>query len=171
MSSTDLTSLVITAPAATVQLPSRLSSNSLSSYNNYQSRYGNHVPVEDDQHRLVGLVTHRTLLAHLARNMNSGNGREQVSIPVRDIMKPEPITVTPETTTLDAIAIMREHQVSCLPVTKDGKLVGLITEHDFLPIARQLLEDQLRGRPEVEITNDARRISGKRDSESTPASP
>ena len=99
-----------------------------------------HVPVEDDQHRLVGLVSYRSIL-----RMVSEFGSEGVkeTVPVRSIMEVEPITVSPETPTLEAIDIMREHAVSCLPVVKGGKLVGLVTEADFLPIAYQLLESKL----------------------------
>jgi CBS domain-containing protein len=39
---------------------------------------------------------------------------------------------------------MREHKVSCLPVVKDDKLVGIVSERDFMPIANQLLEERLR---------------------------
>jgi CBS domain-containing protein len=98
-----------------------------------------HVPVEDDDHHLVGLVTHRTLLRVLAR----GEGRER-PLPVKDIMQREVVTVAPETPTLEAIAVMRQHKIGCLPVAKEGRLVGIVTERDFMNIARQLLEDELR---------------------------
>jgi CBS domain-containing protein len=39
---------------------------------------------------------------------------------------------------------MREKRVSCLPVVKDRQLVGIVTEHDFMNIARQLLEELLK---------------------------
>ena len=52
--------------------------------------------------------------------------------------------VTPETSTLEAIDMMRKNAVSCLPVLKGEKLVGLVTEADFMPIAYELLEKQLR---------------------------
>ncbi|MEL6178211.1 MAG: CBS domain-containing protein, partial [Myxococcota bacterium] len=38
---------------------------------------------------------------------------------------------------------MRKHSVSCLPVVQNGKLVGMITERDFLKITRDLLEERL----------------------------
>ena len=38
---------------------------------------------------------------------------------------------------------MRKHEVYCLPVVKNDKLVGLVTERDFMPIAYQLLDDKL----------------------------
>lgn len=100
-----------------------------------------HVPVEDNQHRLVGLVSYRTLLRFMARNLPRGISR---AVPVSEIMRPNPITVTPETTTVDAIRIMRENGVACLPVVKEGVLVGIVTEHDFLNIAAALLERQLK---------------------------
>lgn len=45
--------------------------------------------------------------------------------------------------TVDAIDLMRKHGVSFLPVVKNDKLVGLVTERDFMPIAYQLLDDKL----------------------------
>jgi len=103
-----------------------------------------HVPVEDHHHRLVGIVSYRPLLAHLAKCMTASNSIESYSIPVRDIMKRNPITVSPDTPTLEVIDIMRRHRISCLPVVKDDRLVGIVTEHDFMAVAGQLLEDHLR---------------------------
>ena len=40
---------------------------------------------------------------------------------------------------------MREHRVSALPVLKDEKLVGLVTEQSFMNVAKDLLEIRLRG--------------------------
>lgn len=95
-----------------------------------------HVPVEDDQGKLVGLVSHRDLLRMVARGKREG-------IPVREVMKADPFTVTPETSTTDVIRMMREHQVSCLPVIKDDRLVGLVTERDLIGVAAQLMENSL----------------------------
>ncbi len=65
-------------------------------------------------------------------------------VAVKGIMKKDPVTVTPDTTTLDAIEIMREHRVGCLPVVERGKLVGIITEHDLIQVASILFEQHLR---------------------------
>ncbi len=62
---------------------------------------------------------------------------------MKTIMEVDPVTVTPETSTLEAIDLMRKKHVSCLPVLKGEKLVGLVTEADFMPIAYELLEQQL----------------------------
>ncbi len=66
-------------------------------------------------------------------------------VPVRDIMTKAPPTVTPDTPTLEAMSIMERSGASCLVVVKDEQLVGLITESDFMSIAKALLEERLRG--------------------------
>jgi CBS domain-containing protein len=101
-----------------------------------------HIPVEDDEHKLVGLVSYRALLRLVADPAK----RKSDSIAVEDIMERKPVSVQPETSTLDAIALMKQHRASCLPVVlENGKLVGIVTEHDYMRIAGKLLEDQLRG--------------------------
>ena len=96
-----------------------------------------HVPVEDAEHRLVGLVTHRAVL----RFTMSGGSTHRT--PVSEIMKKELTTVTPETPTLEALRMMRRLRVGCLPVVQDDRLVGIVTEEDFMEIASKMLEHQL----------------------------
>lgn len=105
-----------------------------------------HVPVEDERNRLVGLVSYRTIFSFFVRQ---GAGQRKME-PVRRIMKPDPITVTPETLTVDAIAIMRREKIGCLPVVQDDRLVGIVTYRDFLQIAGHVLEQQLRAGDGVE---------------------
>jgi CBS domain-containing protein len=102
-----------------------------------------HIPVEDNRHRLVGLVSYRQLLRLLARGMSSENGK---TISVKDIMHKDPITVTPDTGTLEAVHLMKQHGIGCLPVVKDDRLVGIVTERDFMDLATSLLEEKLKGR-------------------------
>ncbi|MBK7876900.1 MAG: CBS domain-containing protein [Planctomycetes bacterium] len=99
-----------------------------------------HVPVEDKDGRLVGLVSHRALMRILSR----GQSTNENPVAVREVMEVDPVTVTPETSTLEAIATMRKHKIGCLPVVSEGKLVGIITEHDFFEIAGVLLEKWLK---------------------------
>lgn len=103
-----------------------------------------YVPVEDDKLNLVGLVSHRALLRYLARDMDHPADRQ---IPVRQIMHriaDELYVVGPDTLTLDALELMRTHRVGCLPVVQGGRLIGMVTERNFMTIAGQLLEQQLR---------------------------
>jgi len=96
-----------------------------------------YVPVEDKDHRLLGLVTHRAVLRLLA---SGGSGTHT---PVSAIMRKDLTTVTPDTPTVDAIRMMRRYRIGCLPVINDERLVGLVTEDDFLEVASKLLEEQL----------------------------
>jgi CBS domain-containing protein/gamma-glutamylcysteine synthetase len=100
-----------------------------------------HVPVENKEHRLVGLVSHRSLLRLVSETLD---GRSATAKPISEIMNVDLVTVRPETPTLEAIRLMREHRISCLPVVEEGdRLVGIVTEHDFMGIAGQLLEQFL----------------------------
>ena len=98
-----------------------------------------HVPVEDDEGRLVGIVSHRDLLELFAL----GKTDEKAEIVVRDVMKQNLITITPETPTLAALGLMRDKNIGCLPVIKNEKLVGLITAYDFLTVSAKLFEERL----------------------------
>ena len=100
-----------------------------------------HVLVEDEQHHLVGLISHRTLLRHMADRTEVPDG----GIPVREIMVEDPISVSPDLPTLEAVEMMREHQIGALPVVREDRLVGIITERDFIQIAGNLLDDTLKG--------------------------
>lgn len=99
-----------------------------------------HVPVEDAEGKLVGIISHRDLLELVALDKASGVSE----IVVRDVMKRDLVTVTPETSALDALLLMREKNIGCLPVVKDKKLVGLITAYDFLTVSARLFEERLR---------------------------
>ena len=103
-------------------------------------RHIRHVPVEDDEGRLVGLVTHRALLRLLTPG---GQSRSANPLTVREIMKTEPVKVSSTTPTLEALELMRCNKVGCLPVVDDGKLVGIVTSYDFLEASARLFKEQL----------------------------
>jgi len=58
-------------------------------------------------------------------------------------MKTSLITVTPGTSALDALNLMRERNIGCLPVVKGDQLVGLVTAYDFLTVSAKLFEEKL----------------------------
>jgi CBS domain-containing protein len=102
-------------------------------------RHIRHVPVEDQDGRLVGLVTHRGLL----RMMISRGTSNREPITVREIMVKDPMIVTPSTSSLEAIEIMRSHRVGCLPVVESDQLVGIVTSYDFLEASAKLFQQHL----------------------------
>lgn len=103
-------------------------------------RHIRHVPVEDREGRLVGLVTHRGLL----RLLTSGANRELKPITVQEIMVKDPVTITPSTSSLEAMELMRKHRVGCLPVVEGDQLVGIVTSYDFLEASARLFQQHLK---------------------------
>jgi CBS domain-containing protein len=99
-----------------------------------------HVLVEDDDHSLVGLVSYRSVVRLMAEGFDPSSDETPA---VKSIMERDPVSVTPETPTLEAIDLMKKHGVTCLPVVSEGKLVGIVSESDFMAIAYNLLENQL----------------------------
>jgi CBS domain-containing protein len=103
-------------------------------------RHIRHVPVENEDGDLVGLITHRNLL----RLVSSGNHEKSIkTITVREVMVANPVTVTPSTPTLEAIKIMREQRIGCLLVVEDRQLLGIVTSYDFLDASAQLFQQHL----------------------------
>jgi CBS domain-containing protein len=103
-------------------------------------RHIRHVPVENEDGRLVGLITHRNLL----RLVSTGNREKSINtMTVREVMVPNPVTVSPATPTLEAIKIMREQRIGCLLVMEGGQLVGIVTSYDFLDASAQLFQQHL----------------------------
>ncbi|HJW30330.1 MAG TPA: CBS domain-containing protein, partial [Saprospiraceae bacterium] len=99
-----------------------------------------YTPVEDKDGKLVGLVTLRVILRHLLDEREQPEGKEPSHSTAKDIMIPDPITIGPNASIIEAMAIMRQSKIGCLPVTQNGELIGIITEMDFLRISGRLIE-------------------------------
>ena len=95
-----------------------------------------YVPVEDDKNHLVGLVTMRNIFKEYSKSLNH---EEDVPKTVADIMIRNPITVHPEASIMEAMDLMDSQKIGCLPVVKNNRLVGIITEQNYMTIAARLL--------------------------------
>ena len=100
------------------------------------SRHVRHVPVVDRDGELIGLVTHRDLARGvLGRIQELPIGVEEDLLRRRrvgEIMVTEPETIEPDTPLREAAEIMLENKIGCLPVTEGTRLVGILTEADFV---------------------------------------
>lgn len=94
-----------------------------------------YTPVEDKKGNLVGLVTSRLILRHYLKNKGS-----KKTFSVESIMLKEPHTISQDATILEAMNLMKEHKIGCLPVVDGPELIGIITEVDFLKISGRLIE-------------------------------
>ena len=95
-----------------------------------------YVPVEDEKGNLIGMVTSRLLLRHYSKKVNHSKSTAKL---VKHIMLKKPLTITPDATVKEAIDLMTKNRIGCLPVVKDGSLIGIITEENFMNITNVLL--------------------------------
>lgn len=87
-----------------------------------------HLPVVDDRNRLVGVISDRDILA--------AHGAKRVV----DIMTRDVITIRPDASAVDAATVMLDNKISSvLVVDDDGTLVGMVTQTDYLDLARRSL--------------------------------
>lgn len=94
-----------------------------------------HLPVLEEG-RLVGVLTQRDLFdAAMSNALGYGSkARSEFlrTVPVKEAMKDEVVTIGPKENATRAAELMLEHKIGCLPVVEGGKLVGLVTETDLL---------------------------------------
>lgn len=109
-----------------------------------QSRRVRHIPIVDGEHRLVGLISQRDLLAAGPPVYPPLSAEERAAqestISLKQIMKTELLTVGPREKLRDAALTMQAHRIGCLPVVKGQTLLGIITDTDFVGLAINLLE-------------------------------
>jgi CBS domain-containing membrane protein len=98
-----------------------------------------HLPVLDEDGVLVGIISQRDLFrGALAKALGYGQHASRKILDtfvVKDVMTTDLVTTTPETAIVDAARVMIKRKIGCLPVVKDGRLVGIITEGDFVALA------------------------------------
>ncbi len=104
--------------------------------NLFEWRRIRYVPVEDNSKHLVGLITMRMIFREF-NNIVHNNGSSSKS--VGEIMIKNPITIHPEASILEATDIMDSQSIGCLPVVKNNRLVGIITEQNYMTITARLL--------------------------------
>lgn len=103
-----------------------------------------HIPVTDGDSHLLGLVTQRDVLAAtdpvLLKQGSDGSSGDGADTNLADIMIRD-ISIINKTDSLRTAAMyMQSHKYGCLPVVSDGRLVGIITDSDFIDIAINLIE-------------------------------
>jgi acetoin utilization protein AcuB len=86
--------------------------------------------------KVVGIISERDLFrSSLAQALGYGDKdtREVMkTLRIKDVMVKQVLSISPEAALRDAVALMVERKIGCLPVVEGDKLVGLITETDVL---------------------------------------
>ncbi len=92
-----------------------------------------HMPVADSEGLLVGIISRRDLMVALYTDGSLDDSKG--TMPISELMHPEVDTVRAECCAGEAARHMLRSKRSCLPVVeKDGQIVGILTEADFLRI-------------------------------------
>jgi CBS-domain-containing membrane protein len=99
-----------------------------------------HLPVLDDDQRVVGIVSHRDLLAAAMTEVLDFDAQSRRtflrSIEVAEVMAKDLVTVTPDTELGEVARIFVERKIGCVPVVgARGELIGLVTETDLIAAA------------------------------------
>jgi CBS domain-containing protein len=110
-----------------------------------------HIPIVEEG-LLTGLVSLSDLLAAeesslLTMNQNQRDSYAQ-NVRIEEFMQSNLVTIDENTTVYQAGLYLAKHKMGSLPVVSNGKLVGIITESDFVNVAINLLEMQQSQAPE-----------------------
>jgi CBS domain-containing protein len=98
-----------------------------------------HLPVVDAKGRLTGLLSSHDL----ARALTKTPGKQVV-----DAMSVRVVSVQEDAPAFQAARVMRQKKLGSLPVVDaKGRLVGLLTESDFLEVAERALSGKPLRRP------------------------
>jgi acetoin utilization protein AcuB len=112
-----------------------------------------HLPILDDDAKLVGLVTRRALAQALPDDLSQFGpfviNYTLAKLQAHNIMVRDVITIDPDTTIEEAARIMADENIGCLPVLEKETLVGIITDNDLFNIMVNLLGAR---RPGVRMT-------------------
>ena len=100
-----------------------------------------HLPVLDEDGEVCAVVSQRDLFrGALLRALGYGSRAEELmlrQVVVKEAMSAEIQTTAPDTPVADAARLMIERKIGCLPVIENGRLVGIVTETDFVRLVAE----------------------------------
>ncbi|MHA7817699.1 MAG: CBS domain-containing protein [Pseudohaliea sp.] len=111
-----------------------------------------HIPVVSTEGTIIGLVSHRDVLAASDSTLESHH-EDQAAVPLSAVMSSPVQTVNEQASLRGAALHLQKHRMGCLPVTRDGALVGIITDSDFVAIAIHLMEQLELVEPEESLAD------------------
>ncbi len=93
------------------------------------------LPVVDKKNRLVGMITLHRILEVLPSEATSLSKQERnymlSRLKVGEVMKKDPVTVSPDDYVMDVIRIGQKEGIGAFPVVEKGKLIGIATETEI----------------------------------------
>ena len=97
------------------------------------------VVITDENGDLEGIVTERDMV-HRVLVTNT----KAADLKLEDVMTKDPLTLSPNDSAMDALELMRERKFRHLPVTENGKVVGMVSIRDLYDATKAELEENVR---------------------------
>ena len=107
------------------------------------------LPVLDDDKHLVGVISEKDILLAAPSPASTLSTYEinylLSKLKVKNIMSRNPVTIKRDTTIEEAVRLMVENDLSCLPVMDSGYLVGIVSKSDLFKILLEMLGAKHKG--------------------------
>ena len=105
-----------------------------------------HIPIVNDEHVLMGLVSQRDVLSVEESTLFDTNvtvtsrlDRDQ-HIKIDDFYRRDVVTINAHVSVHNAALTIQKYKIGCLPILSGNKLIGLVTDSDFVNVAINLIE-------------------------------
>ncbi len=113
-----------------------------------------HIPIVDRDHKVIGIVSDRDVRDASPSTFETKSQAEELINPIESIMTSPVTTVHPLDFAEEVASIFYEQEIACVPVTRNNKLVGIITEKDMLYTLIQLTGTNVQSSQiEVKVIN------------------
>lgn len=95
------------------------------------------VLVVDKEGVLLGIFTGRDAVSRVLAEGRSATTK------IAEVMTKDPISMSPDLTAIDALRSMWDHGFRHVPITRDGKVVGVVSRGDFKGLEQDRLEEEV----------------------------
>ncbi len=103
-----------------------------------------HIPIIDDDGKFMGLLTKQVILAVSVSALADIDTQErdelESHVPISEVMITDVVVAEENTNLSKAAKFLLEQKHGCLPIFKDGKIIGILTESDFVRLAFYLMQ-------------------------------
>ncbi len=93
-----------------------------------EAKYVRHIPVLNHRDEVIGVISTRGILAHLTGAASSR------FIAVKELISGPPVIGSPQQAISEIAELMRSKNISAVPIVDKGKIVGMVSERDFLKL-------------------------------------
>ncbi|MFX3625426.1 MAG: acetoin utilization AcuB family protein [Ectobacillus sp.] len=114
-----------------------------------------HIPIVNEENEIVGIISDRDIRDACPSILDTNVSTDTLKQPIERIMTKNVITCHPLDFVEEVATVFYDNKIGCLPVTKEGKLVGIITEKNLLHTLIELTGVHQPGSQiEVKVTNE-----------------